>query len=226
MGQTKVDGKSNEITAIPAVLDLLDLAGCILTIDAMGTQTDIAQKIIDKNADYILALKGNQDTLEEEVESIFRVQKPDNVHCDLEKNRGRIETRTCQVIRNLEFLDGKEKWKGLKSIIKITSEREIGDKKTKEIRLYISSLEESAVTLNQYIRQHWAVENSLHWTLDMTFNEDRQRKRDNNAAQNFAQAQKIALNLLKNEDSTKISIKTKRLKAAWDNNFLRKILGF
>jgi predicted transposase YbfD/YdcC len=226
LGQTKVDGKSNEITAIPVLLDLLDLEGCIITIDAMGTQTDIAEKIIEKKADYILALKGNQGALEEEVESIFRVQKPEDEDHNLEKNRGRIESRTCQVIRDLEFLDGKEKWAGLKCIIKITSVREIGDKKTTENRLYISSLNSSAADLNQYIRQHWGIENSLHWTLDMTFNEDRQRKRDKNAAQNFAQAQKIALNLLKNEDSSKMSLKTKRLKAAWDNKFLLKILGF
>jgi predicted transposase YbfD/YdcC len=226
LGQTKVDGKSNEITAIPVLLELLDLEGCILTIDAMGAQTDIAAKIIDKKADYILALKGNQGALEEEVESIFRVQKPEDEDHVLEKNRGRIESRKCEVIRDLEFLDGKEKWVGIKSIIKITSVREVGDKKSTEIRLYISSLDESAKDLNQYIRQHWGIENSLHWTLDMTFNEDRQRKREKNAAQNFAQAQKIALNLLKNEDSTKMSLRTKRLKAAWDNIFLLKILGF
>jgi predicted transposase YbfD/YdcC len=226
LGQTKVDGKSNEITAIPILLDLLDLQGSIITIDAMGTQTDIAEKIIKKNADYILALKGNQGGLLEEVESVFRIQKAQDEDHNLEKNRGRIETRICQVIRDLEFLEGKEKWIGLKSIVKITSIREIGDKKTTETRLYISSLNSSAKELNNFIRQHWGIENSLHWTLDMTFNEDRQRKRDKNSAQNFAQAQKIALNLLKNEGSTKMSIRTKRLKAAWDNNFLLKIIGF
>lgn len=126
----------------------------------------------------------------------------------------------------MRFLDGKEKWTGIKSILQITSIREIKEKKTTEIRLYISSLDSSAKDLNQYIRQHWRVENSLHWTLDITFNEDRQRKKDKNAAQNFAQAQKIALNLLKKEGTAKMSIRTKRLKASWDNNFLLKILGF
>lgn len=130
------------------------------------------------------------------------------------------------MIRNLDFLEGKERWAGLKSIIRITSVREIRNTKTTETRLYISSLEETAQNLNHYIRQHWAVENSLHWTLDMTFDEDRQRKRNENAAQNFAQAQKIALNLLKKESTAKLSIRTKRLKAAWDNKFLLKILGF
>ena len=226
LGQLKVDGKSNEITAIPVLLDLLDIQGCIVTIDAMGTQREIASKIIENKADYILALKGNQGNLEEEVESIFRVQNIEDEATDVEKNRGRIETRSCQIIKDLKFLDKKENWEGLKSIIKITSTREIGDKKTTETRLYISSLEHSAKEINKYIRSHWAIENSLHWTLDMTFNEDRQRKRDKNAAENFAQAQKIALNLLKIENSTKMSIKTKRLKAAWDNQYLLKLLIF
>jgi predicted transposase YbfD/YdcC len=207
-------------------LDLLDIEKSVITIDAMGTQTEIAQKIIENKADYVLALKGNQGNLEEEVQSIFRVQKTDSEFADVEKNRGRIEYRTCQVIQNLEFLDGKEKWEELKSIIKITSIREIGDKKSTEIRYYISSLNDSAKNFNNYIRKHWAIENSLHWKLDMTFNEDRQRKRDKNAAENFAQAQKIALNLLNMEKSTKMSTRTKRLKAAWDNNYLLKILGF
>ena len=226
LGQLKVDGKSNEITAIPVLLDLLDIEGCIITLDAMGTQRDIASKIIENKADYILALKGNQGNLEEEVESIFKVQKIDDEYIDIEKNRGRIETRKCQIIRDLQFLDKKEDWRALKSIIKITSIREIGDKKTTEIRLYISSLDHSAKKMNHYIRSHWAIENSLHWTLDMTFNEDRQRKRDKNSAENFAQAQKIALNLIKMENSTKMSIKTKRLKAAWDNKYLLKLLNF
>lgn len=226
LGQLIVDGKSNEITAIPILLDLLDIERSIITIDAMGTQREIASKIIENKADYILALKGNQGNLEEEVESIFKVQKIDDEDIDIEKNRGRIETRTCQIIRDLKFLDKKEDWTALKSIVKITSIREIGDKKTTEIRLYISSLEHSAKDINRYIRSHWAIENSLHYTLDMTFNEDRQRKRDKNAAENFSQAQKIALNLLKNENSTKMSIKTKRLKAAWDNQYLLKLLGF
>ncbi len=226
LGQLKVDGKSNEITAIPLLLDLLDIEGCVITIDAMGTQREIASKIIENKADYILALKGNQGNLEEEVESLFKVQKIEDQDVDIEKNRGRIETRTCQIIRDLKFLDKKEDWTALKSIIRIISIREIDNKKSTESRLYISSLEHSAKDINRYIRSHWAIENSLHYTLDMTFNEDRQRKRDKNAAENFAQAQKIALNLLKNENSTKMSIKTKRLKAAWDNQYLLKLLDF
>jgi predicted transposase YbfD/YdcC len=226
LGQLKVDGKSNEITAIPVLLDLLEIEGCIITLDAMGTQREIASKIIENKADYILALKGNQGNLAEEVESIFKVQEIEDEFTDIEKNRGRIETRSCQIIRNLDFLHKKEDWTALKSIVKITSIREIGNKKTKETRLYISSLNHSAKEMNHYIRSHWAIENSLHWTLDMIFNEDKQRKRDKNAAENFAQAQKIALNLLKMENTTKMSIKTKKLKAAWDNNYLLKLLNF
>ena len=130
----------------------------------MGTQRDIASKIIENKADYILALKGNQGNLEEEVENIFKVQKIEDEYIDIEKNRGRIETRKCQIIRDLQFLDKKEDWRALKSIIKITSIREIGDKKTTEIRLYIISLDHSAKKMNHYIRSHWAIENSLHWT--------------------------------------------------------------
>jgi predicted transposase YbfD/YdcC len=226
LGQVKVEDKSNEITAIPILLDLLDIEGCIITIDAMGTQREIAAKITEKKADYLLALKGNQGTLKDDVEDLFKIQKPDDQSNTLEKNRGRIESRTCEVIRDLGQLENREKWVGLKSIIRISSVVEVGEKKSTEIRLYISSLEASAEDLNQYIREHWGIENSLHWTLDVTFNEDRQRKRIGNAAENFAQAQKIALNLLKKENSTKLSVKAKRLKAAWDNNFLLKIMNF
>jgi predicted transposase YbfD/YdcC len=226
LGQIKVEDKSNEITAIPVLLDLLDIEGCIITIDAMGTQREIAAKIIEKKADYLLALKGNQGMLKEDVEDLFRIQKPVSKSNTLEKNRGRIESRTCEVIRDLDHLENKDKWVGLKSIIKISSIVEVGEKKSTETRLYISSLESSSEDLNQYIREHWGIENSLHWTLDVTFNEDRQRKRKGNAAENFAQAQKVALNLLKKENTPKLSVKAKRLRAAWDTNFLSKILNF
>lgn len=186
LGQCKSDGKSNEITAIPLLLEMLDIEGSIVTIDAMGTQTSIAEDIIKGGGDYILALKGNQQNLREEAESIFRVQKPDSVHEITEKGHGRIETRKCEVINNLEFLYGKEKWKGLSGIIKISTERVIRDKTENEIRYYISSLISKAEEFNTYIRMHWGVENKVHWTLDMTFNEDRQRKRNGMAAHNFS----------------------------------------
>lgn len=224
LGQRKVDGKSNEITAIPELLEMINIKGSIVTIDAMGTQKHIAKTIIDNEANYILALKGNQSYMKEDVESLCNRSKPDSENEAIEKGHGRIETRNCKVFNKIELLEDKENWSELKSVIKITSQREIKDKITTEIRLYISSLKCDATEFNQYIRQHWSVENNLHWVLDMTFREDEQRKRDKFAAQNFAIVRKIALNLLKKENSNKLSLRTKRLKAGWNNEFLIKIL--
>lgn len=223
LAQCKSEGKSNEITTIPLLLEILDIEGSIVTIDAMGTQTKIAEDIIEKKGDYILALKGNQKELREETESIFRVQQPESIHEATEKGHGRIETRKCEVISDLEFLHGKEKWKGLASIVKIETKRIINDKTENETRYYISSLKTTAQKFNQYIRMHWGVENSVHWTLDMTFKEDQQRKRNGMAAQNFSLINKIALNILKKDDS-KGSLKSKRLRAGWDNRFLLKLI--
>lgn len=224
LGQRKVDGKSNEITAIPELLEMLEVKGCIVTIDALGTQREIAQKIIDNDADYILALKGNHPYLKEDVESLCERLTPDYENETLEKGHGRIETRRCEVYNKIDLLEDVEKWPCFKSVIKVTAQREIKNKRTSETRFYISSLEHNAQEFNKYIRQHWGVENNLHWVLDMTFREDEQRKRIKYAAQNFAVIRKIALNLLKRENSKKLSLKTKRLKAGWDNNFLMKIL--
>lgn len=224
LGQRKVDGKSNEITAIPELLEMLEIKGCIVTIDALGTQREIAQKIKDNNAEYILALKGNQPYLKQDVESLCKRSKPDDENETVEKGHGRIEIRKCEVYSKIDLLEDIDKWTGFKSVIKITAQREIKDKRTSETRHYISSLNHSAKDFNKYIRQHWGVENNLHWVLDMTFREDEQRKRNKYAAQNFAVIRKIALNLLKKEGSSKLSLKTKRLKAGWDNKFLMKIL--
>lgn len=224
LGQRKVDSKSNEITAIPLLLEMIEIEGCIVTMDAMGTQKEIAKIIVDKKADYLLALKGNQGGLKEQVEHLFSRQKPESENETSEKGHGRIEHRKCHVITNLTFLDDKKQWKDLTSLIKIEATRELQGKVTSETRLYISSIRDDATHFNSYIRQHWGIENSLHWTLDVTFNEDHQRKRNGMAAQNFALIQKIALNLVKSESSDKSSIKSKRLKAGWDNNFLLKIL--
>jgi len=224
LGQRRTDTKSNEITAIPLLLEMLDLEGCIVTIDAMGTQKEIASTIIEQKANYILALKGNQSGLKEQVEHLFSRQEPDNKDTSVEKGHGRIETRHCQVITNLTFLDDKEQWENLTSLIRVDAQRDINGKVSTETRLYISSIKDNAKNFNSFIRQHWGIENSLHWVLDMTFNEDHQRKRNGMAAQNFTLVQKIALNLLKSEESNKVSLKNKRLKAAWDNDFLLKIL--
>ena len=225
LGQLKTADKSNEITAIPILLSLLDIKNAIITLDAMGAQKEIAKTIIKEEADYILALKGNQSYLHENVKNQFNIQKIASTHEVTEKNRGRIETRKCEVITNLEYLDDISGWKGLKSIVKITATREHNGKKSIEKRYYISSLLDEAKNYNSYIRQHWGVENALHWTLDMTFGEDYQRKRKGKAAQNFSLIQKFTLNLLKKDISTKASLKSKRLMAGWDDEFLMKILG-
>jgi predicted transposase YbfD/YdcC len=224
LGQRKTETKSNEITAIPELLDLLEIKGSIITIDAMGTQTAIVKKIIEKEGDYILAVKENQKTLLEEIESTCRRDKPVADYTEIEKGHGRIETRRCEVFEKGLIVDFENRWEGLQSIIKITATRETGDKKSTEERFYISSLD-TEQPMNQYIRSHWGVENSLHWTLDMVFREDEQRKREKHAAENFAIVRKIALNLLK-KDTGKESLRSKRLKAAWNKDFLIELLQF
>jgi predicted transposase YbfD/YdcC len=225
LGQWKTDCKSNEITAIPEILALLDIKGSIVTIDAMGTQTAIAKKIIEEGADYILAVKDNQKTLREEVEATCSRHRPAQDTTDIEKGHGRMETRRCQVFAKGLIVDFEGRWLGLQSIIKITSTREIKDKTTTEERYYISSLD-TEQHFNQYIRNHWGVENSLHWTLDMVFREDEQRKRNKMAAENFAIVRKIAINLLKKDTATKASLVSKRLKAAWNKDYLLRLLKF
>jgi len=203
---------------------MLEIKGCIITMDALGTQKKLAETIVKQEADYIMAVKENQGYLKESVEGVFRNQKPDSVDTAIEKGHGRLETRTCEMINTLNFFDVKEQWTGLKSLARITAQREIRNNLTTEVRIYISSVVADAKEFNFFIRQHWGVENSLHWTLDVTFREDAQRKRNGKAAQNFSMVQKIALNLLKKEESKRMSIKNKRLMAAWDNEFLMRIL--
>jgi predicted transposase YbfD/YdcC len=224
LGQIKTAAKSNEITAIPEILDLLEIKGSIITIDAMGTQRAIAEKIIKKEADYILSVKDNQKRLREEVESTCNRYRPVADYTEVEKGHGRIETRRCQVFEKGLIVDFDKRWQGLQSVVKIISTREIGEKITTEERYYISSLD-AKQPFNQYIRSHWRVENSLHWTLDMVFREDEQRKRTKHAAENFAVIRKIALNLLK-KDTGKESLRSKRLKAAWNKEFLMQLLNF
>jgi predicted transposase YbfD/YdcC len=225
LGQLKTDCKSNEITAIPEILDLLDIKGGIVTVDAMGTQTAIAQKIIDQEADYILAVKDNQKTLRQEVEATCNRHRPVKDITDVEKGHGRIETRRFQVFEKGLTVDFEGRWKGLQSVIKITSTREIKGKTAIDERYYISS-PDTDQPFNQYIRNHWGVENSLHWTLDMVFREDEQRKRNGRAAENFAVVRKTALNILKKDTSTKASLVSKRLKAAWNKEYLLNLLKF
>jgi predicted transposase YbfD/YdcC len=224
LGQIKSGERITEPNVIPELLEILEIEGCIITMDALGTQKKLAETIVKQEADYIMAVKENQGYLKESVAGVFLNQKPDSVDTAIEKGHGRLETRTCEMINALDFLDVKEQWTGLKSLARITAQREIRNNITTEVRLYISSVVADAKEFNSFIRQHWGVENSLHWTLDVTFREDAQRKRNGKAAQNFSMVQKIALNLLKKEESKRMSIKNKRLMAAWDNEFLMRIL--
>ena len=219
LGQLECGEKTNEITTIPQMLDLLDIKGSIITIDAMGTQTAIAQKIVENGGDYILAVKGNQGTLEEEVHAACERSAPVSDSCVVEKGHGRIETRRCEIFEKGLIVDFENRWKNLSSVTKITSTREFPSGKTEtQERFYISSLDKNN-DFNSCIRSHWAVENKLHWVLDMTFREDEQRKRAKHAAKNFAIVRKIGLNLLKN-DPGKESLRSKRLRAAWSKDFL------
>lgn len=226
LGQLKVDEKSNEITAIPKLLDLLVVKGCIVTIDAMGCQKDIVSAIVEQEANYLIAVKGNQGSLQEQVKDSFRFLPAVSVSEDTDCGHGRVETRRCSVISDLSLIEHREEWKNLRSLIKIETERydKCRQATLKETRLYISSLEADADLINRSVRSHWGVENSLHWVLDVAFNEDHSRKRAGNAAQNFSLINRIALNLLKNEKSAKVGVRGKRLKAGWDNDYLLKIL--
>ena len=227
LGQVKTEEKSNEITAIPQLLDILNIQGNIITIDAMGTQKDIAKKIIEKEADYILALKVNQPQLLQELKDEFRFASNLQSIINQDLGHGRIETRTCSVITNFKFIKTPNQWMNLTSIIRIESIREFknSNKKTqKATRYYISSIKKNTTFFQSAIRSHWSVENKLHWTLDVAFSEDASRKRNKNAAQNYSILLKIALNLLKNEKTEKQGVKGKRLKAGWDNQYLLKVL--
>jgi predicted transposase YbfD/YdcC len=228
LGQIKTAEKSNEITAIPQLLDILDIAEQTVTIDAMGTQKEIAEKIIKNGGNYILAVKANQAQLLEHIEDEFKFSKQLDISVSDDFGHGRIETRTCSVINDFKFIENQNVWKNLTSIIRIESIREFknSEKETeKATRYYISNLEDNASTFQTSIRSHWAVENKLHWTLDVSFGEDASRKRKGNATQNYSVLLKIALNLLKNEKTEKQGVKGKRLKAGWDNQYLLKVLN-
>jgi predicted transposase YbfD/YdcC len=232
LGQTKVEEKSNEITALPALIDLLELSGCIVTIDAMGCQKEIARKIVEQGADYVLALKSNQGKLYADAKTLFEdAEAIDFVDCDYHrtvgKNHGRIEMRKCWATADPEYLAAlykPEQWAGLQTVAMVQTERRIGDKHQTETRYYISSLPGNAQRILQAVRCHWHIENRLHWVLDVTFNEDDCRIRTDNAPQNMAVLRHMALNLLKQEQSTKRSLRGKRLKAGWDEKYLAKVL--
>jgi predicted transposase YbfD/YdcC len=224
LGQVKTSGKSNEIEAVKELLTLLDIKGAVITADAMSCQKDIVQQIGAKEADYIIAIKDNQKNLKEAIEYEFKTQSNILVHETIEKNHGRIETRICQVISNLTEIENKESWVNLKAVIKITSIREINAVVTNEERFYISSLNHTAEYFNKAIRSHWAVENNLHWVLDVQFNEDGSRKRKDNAAENFAIVRRFALSKITQAPLKRYGVNNRRLIASWNDEYLTQIL--
>jgi predicted transposase YbfD/YdcC len=233
LGQVKVADKSNEIKAIPALLELLDLGGCIITIDAMGTQTAIATQIYNAKADYVLALKANHPTLHGQVKTWFEQAIAANFEgvtfsYDERVEKGHHRTEKRQVwtvpISELPPLHQQADWLGLKTIVMIVRVRHLWNKITREVQFYLTSLDSDACKLGRAIRLHWGVENGLHWTLDVTFNEDACRVRTGHAPQNFALLRRIALNALNLEQSLKRSNRQKSNRAAMDNNYMLTIL--
>jgi predicted transposase YbfD/YdcC len=234
LGQLKVNEKSNEITAIPALLKLLLLKGCIVTIDALGCQTEIVELIVEQEADYVISLKGNQGTLHQDVQDLFAYAQEINyhqvahaVHQTVEGNHGRIEIRRYTTIFEPEFItfaNRNNKWTGLRTLGVVETERRLAEQVTHETRYYISSLAGDALEFGQAVRTHWEIENSLHWVLDVAFREDDSRVRQGYAAQNFAVLRHIALNLLRQDKTAKCGVKNKRLMAGWDETYLLKVL--
>ena len=232
LGQERTASHSNEITAIPALLDALCLKGAVVTIDAMGCQQDIAQRLVDEGADYVLAVKGNQGALADKILSTFNQMKTqpwffqDNVREfeEVEKGHGRIETRRVTTFDVTDWTY-RSWFPGLRSIARVEATRETGDTRSTERRYYITTLPPDPQRIAQAIRAHWGIENRMHWVLDMTFNEDRSRVRMENAAQNFAIVRRIAMNLLRQDATSKIGLRMRRLKAGADDAYRAQLLG-
>lgn len=243
LGQLKVDDKSNEITALPKLLRALELTGCIVTVDAMGTQKQVAKEIKEADADYVMALKGNHEVVHEEVKTFLDAtvneaaaprpagKQPVAAVAGLatlqtvEKDHGRLETRTYYQSAVLDWFEDREQWEGLKTIGLVEAQREVGGKKTVERRYYLSSLPLGVETFAKAVRGHWSVENSLHWVLDVQMGEDDSRARTGHAAENLATLRRLALNLLKREATKKRGIHGKQLNASWDHAYLLRLLG-
>jgi predicted transposase YbfD/YdcC len=231
LGQVKVAEKSNEIIAIPKILNMLAIDGAIVTIDAMGCQRDIAQTILDKNADYVLALKGNQGSLHKDVAVFVAEQQAVGFqdteisqHTTIDADHDRIETRTTTVIEDVKWLQERHNWPGLKAVVVVESSREISGKIEQETRFYLTSLIMLASFLGPAVRRHWAIENSLHWVMDMVFRDDECRVRTDHAPANFTTIKHMALNLLR-KPSGKDSLRVKRKIAAWDDDFLASLIA-
>lgn len=232
LGQVTVDEKSNEITAIPELVRQLDLNGCLVTIDAIGCQREIAKTIIDAHADYLLAVKGNQETLAEDVEMEFKHAMADGfAHMEhhyyetLDKGHGRIEQRQYWYTQDIAGLGTADKWPGLRGMVMCRATRTVKADTSVEDRYFITSAkDEDVATIAQSIRSHWGIENSLHWVLDVAFNEDQSRIRIGHAAENMNTIRKIALNTVKKNKTSKRGVKGKRKQAAWNNDYLEELL--
>ena len=235
LGQGKVDEKSNEITAIPELLKILAISGCIVTIDAMGTQTSIAQTIIAAQADYVLSVKENQGNLFEDISVLFAVDPVQNFkYASFEyekttnKGHGRIDVRECWSTSHPEYLNlirNVQNWTGLKSIAMVVCTRIIDHKETKHVRFYISTLPSHAKRILEAVRKHWSIENELHWILEVAMNEDHSRVRKDHAPENLAVLRHIALNLLQQEKTARSGIHAKQLQAGWKEDYLLKVLA-
>lgn len=231
LGQTGVDEKSNEITAIPKLLEMLEISGALVTIDAMGCQTEIAAQIVDQGADYCLAVKSNQPTLHDGIVSHFQKHIEDDFagtkvrrHSSDEKGHGRVERRDYFICPAPMDLPDRERWKHIKAIGMVVSSTERGGKDCVEVRYYILSVYLSGRRFSEAVRGHWSIENNLHLQLDVTFGEDSSRLRQGHAAENFSSLRRFALTLLKRESTLKVGVKNKRLSAAWDDSYLEKLL--
>ncbi len=235
LGQRTVEEKSNEITAIPELLRLLDVRGCIVTIDAMGCQTDLAEQIIKQKADYVMAVKDNQPHLHEDMALFFRLaeqndfQKVDSSYeRTVDKNHGRLEIRQCWAITgedSLRFLRDYDRWPGLRTMVKVTSRRQVNGQTSTETRYYISSLPKDAAQTLKAVRSHWGVENALHWVLDMAMGEDASRIRKDHAPENMALLRRMAVTLLRQEKTLKRGVQGKQLKAAMNPSYLLRVLS-
>jgi predicted transposase YbfD/YdcC len=227
LGQIKTDDKSNEITAIPELIKMLVLEGTVVTIDAMGCQKKITHAIIDNHGDYVIQVKDNQKTLFQDIALFFKdpANGPFDFFETIDGDHGRIETRQYFTSRDIDWLQGKHLWANLNSITMVTRQRDVNDKVSVESSYFISSLKSSASEIARSIRNHWSIENSLHWCLDVSFREDLCRVRKDHAPENFGILRHMAMNLLKQEKSFKGGIQAKRLKASWDHKYLLKLLA-
>jgi predicted transposase YbfD/YdcC len=231
LGQIATDAKSNEITAIPRLLELLDIRGATITIDAAGCQKEIAQKICGQGGDYLIALKGNQGNLYAEAHNYFLQAMevpPAEADCDYavteERSRGREEKREAWMTEEISWLPQQGEWCGLKSLVCVKSSRTLKGKVSSELRLFITSLGSNALRALQSVRAHWSIENKLHWHLDVSYGEDDCKTRKDNGPENFSVIRRCTANLIKTDTKTKAGVKNRRLKAGWDRNYLMSLL--